>query len=220
MLPDPAAPAPRLRRLTLYTLSGLVLALVLTLFFMGSKRDAPPQSDATCAASAQTLARLKPLARGAVAALSVPQTPRAAIPVSFLRADGHKVSLKEFGGKTVLLNLWATWCAPCRHEMPALDALQVSMGSPVFEVVAVAIDQRNLDKPGAFLDEIGVKTLHRYADPSAKIFADLKIHNRAFGMPTTLLIDPQGCELASLAGPADWASAEAKAFIAAALAPQ
>ena len=83
--------------------------------------------------------------------------------------------------------------------------------------MAVNIDTRNFEKPKAFLDEIKVARLGYYADPSAKIFQDLKAAGRAFGMPTTLLIDANGCELAYLAGPAEWASPEALAFVRAAL---
>jgi len=93
--------------------------------------------------------------------------------------------------------------------MPALDALQAKLGDDKFQVVAVNIDTRNLDKPKAWLDEVGIKRLGYYADPSAKVFQDLKAIGKALGMPTTLLIDAQGCELGTLAGPAEWASDDA-----------
>jgi hypothetical protein len=93
--------------------------------------------------------------------------------------------------------------------MPALDALQARLGSDKFEVVAVNIDTRNLDKPKTWLQEAGITKLGYYADPSAKVFQDLKAIGKAFGMPTTLLVDPQGCELGALAGPAEWASDDA-----------
>ena len=101
--------------------------------------------------------------------------------------------------------------------MPALDALEASLGGPDFTVAAVNVDQRNTERAASFLDEVKVSHLTRYADPSAKIFADLKVAGLAFGMPTTVLLDKQGCVLASLAGPADWASADAKTFVTAAL---
>jgi len=126
------------------------------------------------------------------------------------------VRLADFRGRTVLLNLWATWCVPCRKEMPALDALQAKLGGDRFQVVAVNIDQRNLDKPKAWLEEVGIKRLGYYADPSAKVFQDLKAIGKAVGMPTTLLIDPNGCELGVLAGPAEWASDDAVKLIEAA----
>ena len=117
----------------------------------------------------------------------------------------------------MLLNLWATWCVPCRKEMPALDALQQRLGGPDFEVVAVNIDTRDPDKPKAFLKELGIRKLAYYADPTAKTFQDLKAIGRAFGMPTTLLVDPQGCEIGTIAGPAEWASDDAVKLIQAAL---
>ena len=88
---------------------------------------------------------------------------------------------------------------------------------PPFEIVAVNIDTRDADKPKAWLKEVGVTTLAYYADPSAKVFQDLKIAGKAIGMPTTLLIDGAGCELGNLAGPAEWASDDAVKLISAAM---
>jgi thiol-disulfide isomerase/thioredoxin len=170
-----------------------------------------------CLAAKPLAEQLKPLAKGEVAALQVPKEPGLMRNLFFKDPQGQPVSLEAFRGRTVLINLWATWCAPCRQEMPALDRLQQHFGGADFEVVAINIDTRNLDRPDRFLDEIGVKALRRYADPSATIFQDLKSVGRAFGMPTTLLIDPKGCELATLAGPAEWSSTDALAFIGRAL---
>lgn len=175
------------------------------------------ENTAQCRMAQAKAASLKPLAKGEIAALQVTEKPAPATPLSFQNAKGEPVTLASFKGKTILLNLWATWCAPCRKEMPALDALQGELGGAAFEVVAVNIDTRNFEKPKAFLEEIKVTRLGYYADPSAKIFQDLKAAGRAFGMPTTLLIDANGCELAHLAGPAEWASPEALAFVRAAL---
>jgi thiol-disulfide isomerase/thioredoxin len=152
-----------------------------------------------------------------VAALQIPTEPARLRDLAFKQPDGRDTTLSALRGKTVLVNLWATWCAPCRHEMPALDRLQQKFGGPDFEVVAINIDTRNPEKAKAFLDEVGVKSLAQYADPSAKIFQDLKSVGRAFGMPTTLLLDKDGCELAYLAGPAEWSSPDAFAFIGRAL---
>ena len=101
--------------------------------------------------------------------------------------------------------------------MPALDALQRELGGENFQVVAVNIDTRDPDKPKAWLAETGIKNLAYYADPSAKIFQELKAIGKAFGMPTTLLVDANGCEIAALAGPAEWASPDALALVRAAL---
>ena len=130
---------------------------------------------------------------------------------------GAPKSLADWHGRTVLLNLWATWCVPCRKEMPALDALQDKLGGPDFEVVAVNIDTRDPDKPKTWLHDAGIGHLAYYADPNAKVFQDLKAVGKAIGMPTTLLVDPNGCEIASLAGPAEWASEDAVKLVSAAL---
>ncbi len=172
---------------------------------------------AACKAAQPLAAALKPLAKGEVAALQIPNEPARLVDLSFKMPDGRDTTLSAFRGKAVLVNLWATWCAPCRHEMPALDRLQQKYGGPDFEVVAINIDTRNFEKPKQFLDEVGVKALAQYADPSAKIFQDLKAVGRAFGMPTTILLDKNGCELAYLAGPAEWSSPDAFAFIGKAL---
>jgi hypothetical protein len=101
--------------------------------------------------------------------------------------------------------------------MPALDALQTKLGSDDFQVVAINIDTRNTDKPKQWLKDNGIHTLAYYADHSAAVFQDLKAIGRAFGMPTTVLVDPAGCEVASLAGPAEWAGNDALKFLQAAL---
>lgn len=166
-------------------------------------------ADPVCRPSAELAKRLAPLAHGEVAAINIATEPKRLPDLTFTDAGGAPRKLADFQGRTVLLNLWATWCVPCRKEMPALDALQTKLGDDKFQVVAVNIDTRNPDKPRTFLDEIGVKRLAYFADPSAKVFQELKAAGKALGMPTTLLIDPQGCELGVLAGPAEWASDDA-----------
>jgi thiol-disulfide isomerase/thioredoxin len=173
-------------------------------------------ADASCKPAAELAKRLAPLTHGEVAAVGIASEPKRLPELTFTGADGKPRALADFQGKTVLLNLWATWCVPCRKEMPALDALQARLGSDTFEVVAVNIDTRNLDKPKTWLQEVGITKLGYYADPSAKVFQDLKAIGKAFGMPTTLLVDPQGCELGTLAGPAEWASDDAVKLIEAA----
>src|SRR6266700_3450080 len=173
-------------------------------------------ADASCRPAAELAKRLAPLARGEVAAVGIASEPKRLPELTFTDANGKPRALGDFQGKTVLLNLWATWCVPCRKEMPALDALQARLGGDAFEVVAVNIDTRNLHKPKTWLQEVGITKLGYYADPSAKVFQDLKAIGKAFGMPTTLLVDPQGCELGALAGPAAWASDDAVKLIEAA----
>ena len=126
-----------------------------------------------------------------MAAVNVAKSPLKVPELAFQDAAGKPLTLEHWRGRTVLLNLWATWCVPCRKEMPALDALEQRLGGPGFEVVTINIDTRDPDKPKAWLKEVGVEKLAYYADPAAKTFQDLKAVGRAFGMPTTLLIDPQ-----------------------------
>jgi thiol-disulfide isomerase/thioredoxin len=172
---------------------------------------------AACRETRAVTARVAPFARGEVAAVSVAQDPRPLPHLVFQDASGAEKTLADWRGRTVLLNLWATWCVPCRKEMPALEALQAKLGGDDFQDVAVNIDTRDPQKPRAWLESAGIKRLDYFADPNAKIFQDLKAAGKAFGMPTTVLIAPSGCEIGSLAGPAEWASEDAVKLVEAAL---
>jgi thiol-disulfide isomerase/thioredoxin len=101
--------------------------------------------------------------------------------------------------------------------MPALDELQAKLGGSPFEVISINIDTRDADKPRTWLKEVGIVRLGYYTDASAKVFQDLKLVGRAIGMPTTILVDPVGCEIGTIAGPAEWASEDALALLRAAL---
>jgi thiol-disulfide isomerase/thioredoxin len=169
----------------------------------------------TCSAGTETARRIVPFVHGEVAAISTADEPRGIPALAFKDADGASRTLADWRGRAVLFNLWATWCVPCRKEMPALDALQARLGGPRFDVVAVNIDTRDPAKPKAWLANAGVNQLAYYADPSAKVFQELKLADRAFGMPTTLLVDANGCEVGTLAGPAEWASDDAIKLIGA-----
>jgi thiol-disulfide isomerase/thioredoxin len=170
-----------------------------------------------CRSALDLARRLEPLAHGEVAAVKVADEARKLPELAFRDAAGEPKSLADWRGRTVLLNLWATWCVPCRKEMPALDALQQKLGGPDFEVVTVNIDTRNLEKPKDWLREVGIDHLAYYSDANAKVFQDLKAVGKAIGMPTTLLVDRNGCELASIAGPAEWASDDGVKLVSAAL---
>jgi thiol-disulfide isomerase/thioredoxin len=218
--PDNTASGPfrHRRRLIAGTAVAALLAGLAGVYGIGgSQRNAG--TDPGCQAAADIAKRIAPLARGEVAALTVAEKPFRVPELAFQDADGRPRKLEDWRGRFVLLNLWATWCVPCRKEMPALDALEGKLGGKDFQVVAVNIDTRNLDKPKAWLREVGINRLTYYADPQAKVFQDLKVVGRAFGMPTTLLIDPQGCEIATLAGPAEWSSDDAVKFVQAAKMP-
>lgn len=130
---------------------------------------------------------------------------RATLPdVSFVDGGGGPMRLSDFRGKTILLNVWATWCAPCRKEMPALDRLQAKLGGPGFEVLALSIDRDGAPAVKSFYEELDIKELRIYVDPTAQASSDLA----AIGLPTTLLVDPQGREIGRKVGPAEWDSPE------------
>jgi thiol-disulfide isomerase/thioredoxin len=195
------------------TVAGLgILAAVYGV--VGASRNV---GEPACKAALDVARRVEPFAHGEVAAVRPADEARKLPELAFLDASGQQKSLADWRGRTVLLNLWATWCVPCRKEMPALDGLQARLGGTDFEVVAVNIDTRNLDKPKTWLGEVGVNRLTYYSDPGAKVFQDLKAVGKAIGMPTTLLVDPNGCEIASLSGPAEWASDDGVKLIGAAL---
>jgi thiol-disulfide isomerase/thioredoxin len=202
--------APGGRRIAI--LAGvLALAGAATLYgIMGGVRK---ETDRACAPAQALAARLAPLARGEIAALSIDKEPRRAPDVSFDGPDGARRSLADFRGKAVLLNLWATWCVPCREEMPSLDRLQARFGGPDFEVVAVNIDTARLERRKAFLEEAGVKALDFYSDASADVFQQLRKAGKALGLPTSLIVGPSGCEIGVMAGPADWSSEDAAKLI-------
>ena len=176
--------------------------------------------DPACRAAVDTAKRIAPLAHGEVAALTMASTPLKLPDLAFEDADGKPRKLSEWHGKTVLVNLWATWCVPCRREMPALDTLQTKLQGPNFEVVAINIDTRDPDKPKKFLEDAKLTKLGYFNDQKAKVFQDLKAVGRALGMPTSVLVDGQGCEIATIAGPAEWASDDAVKLIQAAIKPQ
>ena len=154
-----------------------------------------------------------PLSVGEMAAFVFKPTPEPLPKVTFVDATGKERTLDDWKGKVVLLNLWATWCAPCRKEMPGLDRLQGELGSDKFEVVAVSVDRTGTAGAKKFLDQINVGKLAVLADPTARMGTTL----RAIGMPATLLIDPEGREIGRMVGPAEWDTAEGKALIQAAL---
>jgi thiol-disulfide isomerase/thioredoxin len=173
--------------------------------------------DPGCQPTADLARKIAPFANGEVAAVTPAAKPMAIPDLTFKDATGAPKKLSDWRGRTILLNLWATWCVPCRKEMPALDELQTKLGAEDFQVVAINIDTRDLDKPRNWLQEAGIKSLGYFSDEKAKVFQDLKLVGKAFGMPTSILIDKAGCEIGSIAGPAEWASDDAVKLIRAAL---
>jgi thiol-disulfide isomerase/thioredoxin len=173
---------------------------------------------ADCSRSSTVARKIVPLEIGDIAAMTPPAESRPMPALAFEGPDGKPVSLAAFRGRTILLNLWATWCVPCRAEMPALDKLQAQFGDKPFEVVTVNIDTTRLEKVKSFLGEVGVAHLAYYADPKAEIFYTLKQAGRVTGLPTSYLIGSDGCEIGTLAGPANWTSDDALSLIKGAIA--
>lgn len=170
---------------------------------------------AACKTDPEMLAKLKPLAKGEVAAMAIRETPIALPDMSFVSQDGNAMTIADFAGQAMLVNLWATWCAPCRAEMPALAELQSELGDAEFKVLAINIDTGDVAKPKGFLDEIGVTNLGLYRDASMGVFNTLKKEGLAFGLPVTLMVGKDGCMLGAMNGPAEWASEDAKALVGA-----
>jgi thiol-disulfide isomerase/thioredoxin len=217
--PSPARPPnPRWRKLAV---AGVLI--VVAIGFAGTYRSGlfgtHAAGDPTCRGAVALAGKIAPLIHGEVAALTPAAAPLRLPDLAFEDASGAPKKLSDFRGKTVLLNLWATWCVPCRKEMPALDRLQAKLGGANFQVVAVNIDTRDPDKPKAFLNEAKLTQLDYFSDQKAKVFQDLKSIGRALGMPTSVLVDGKGCEIATIAGPAEWDSDDAVKLITAAMQP-
>src|SRR5690606_30661502 len=123
-------------------------------------------------------------------------------------------TLADWRGKVVLLNLWATWCLPCRKEMPALDRLQEALGSEKFEVVALSVDRKGVEASKKFLDDAKVRNLALYVQPGGGATSAVRV----VGLPATILIDTQGREIGRLLGPAEWDSDDAQRLIRSVLA--
>jgi thiol-disulfide isomerase/thioredoxin len=219
-MPDsPPSLPPALRRVPIAIAAVVIGGLVGYAGLQGLGRLKGPAGDPACRAAVDTARRLAPLAHGEVAALTMASAPLKLPDLAFDDADGKPRKLSDWRGKTVLVNLWATWCVPCRREMPALESLQQKLAGPDFEVVAINIDTRDPEKPKSFLKEANLTRLGFFNDQKAKSFQELKAIGRALGMPTSVLVDPEGCEIATIAGPAEWASDDALKLITAATKP-
>ena len=216
---DPSAPeparAPRLRLVRVLVAAGLVLMVGAGAVLYGLGRPGK-EAASMCKASTATVARLDPLVRGEVAAMNLSRAPKPLDRVAFESGDGVPKTLADFHGRTVLLNLWATWCVPCRKEMPALDRLQAGAGGTGFQVVAINVDNGAPDRAKTFLAGLGTAALPFYADPTGKLLPALYQQAAVVGLPTTFLIDGNGCVLGTMAGPADWSSDDARRLVSAA----
>ena len=191
---------------------GVALVALLAAFLYLGEGDS--NGEAKSQAGNRSAASLSAAAQGTVANFTVASNAKIVADVAFMDGHGARKKLSDWRGQVVLLNVWATWCGPCRKEMPALDRLQALTGRDDFEVVALSVDRGKIGLPQGFFEEIGVKELGLYHDGSAKAGSKLGV----FGMPTTLMIGRQGQILGRLVGPAEWDDAQAQALVQAALA--
>lgn len=216
-LPPSPPPPPATRRIAMIAIAGVLGAIAGLAGVYGIGGVMRNAGDPVCRPAVDLARKLSPLMTGEVAAVTAAQTGLRIPDIEFQDAAGAPKKLSDWRGRTVLLNLWATWCVPCRKEMPALDELQARLGSADFEVVAVNIDTRDPDKPRTWLKDAGIDRLAYYHDSKARSFQDLKAAGRALGMPTSVLVDARGCEIGALSGPAEWASDDALKLVAAAI---
>ena len=152
---------------------------------------------------------LKAMRTGEMTSLVIRDEPMPRVDESFRDLYGNKVRLADYAGKVVLVNFWATWCAPCRHEMPAIDRLAGALSGPDFAVIPMSLDRAGVERAQAFLDEILVENLEVMHDRSG----DFRRMAGVPGLPVTLILDRRGREIARLIGDAEWDSPEAQALI-------
>ncbi|MFN4141006.1 TlpA family protein disulfide reductase [Aestuariivirga sp.] len=202
--------------------AGLVVLAAITGYYLfeattrkGGPAEEPPEPAAAApAAPAAGAGVSRELATGTLAAFLVRPDRKALPDVAFADGSGTAVKLSNWKGRVVLINLWATWCAPCRKEMPDLARLQQELGSDQFEVVAISVDRKGAEASSAFLRETGAENLKLYVEPTTRIVSELQ----SAGLPATILVDRRGREIGRLLGPANWAAPEAFALVKAAIA--
>ncbi len=189
-------------------LSILGIAIALLVQFSNGDKSGAIKIANQCPLNEQGAKAISSLKEGDLGALIGTGLGRGYANMKFLQEDRQELSIADFSGKPILVNFWATWCAPCREEMPAIDDLAAKYDKDVFEVVTINLDrgEKGLQKARKFFDEIEIENLKLYADPTYKAFDLLVTNSVALGLPATLLLDKSGCELAILQGPATWDS--------------
>lgn len=197
----------------LIALALVGVAVAITLSFWLS--NAGSSSASGCAPQPSAAAAIDTAAKGELAAIQPTGKGRGYADLAFEDQSGKPVTLKDFAGKTLLVNFWASWCVPCRAEMPALDALAKKLNGPDFMVLPINLDigDGGIAKAKAFLAGAKIENLPLYADPSLKVFDRLKTSAVALGLPASLLLDRKACEVAVLQGPAAWDSADGESVV-------
>jgi thiol-disulfide isomerase/thioredoxin len=200
-------PAPRpwgTKRILSLALAGGLLAGAFGVYVMETRSG--NEAVASCPAAKGLASALDAAAQGEVAAMRPLDAPFDVSTLAFKDGGGKDTSLGAMKGQSLLVNLWATWCAPCRAEMPALDELEREAGDESFAVVPINVDMGDDAKPRGFYAETGLKSLPYFRDETMGVFNDLKRQGVALGLPVTLLVDDEGCARAAMNGPAEWAS--------------
>lgn len=165
-----------------------------------------------CDTAPQRAVQLADLATGDMSEFQPTTLPQDFSSIAFKTGDGEDKTLGDWQGKAVYLNLWATWCGPCRHEMPGINEL-AKTADDKFEVVTLSLDQGESEKPQAFLDEIGADALPLYHDNTNGVFLDLRERGLLQGLPASYVLDSSGCLLGALLGPAEWNTPDALALM-------
>ncbi len=211
-----------MERHKIVVLIGCVAGLLAAVYGIYTLDDSDPKSTRSSSETAQAAkadqSRIpdrvtRELSTGKLTAFVIHKDRKPVPDISFRDGTGIERSIRDWRGRVVLINLWATWCAPCRKEMPELAELQRTMGGDDFEVVAISVDRKGAEASAKFLVEAKAASLNLYIDRSAEVLNPLK----ALGLPATILIDRQGNEVGRLLGPAEWASGDALRLIAAAI---
>jgi len=178
----------------------------------GSSETKLAEAQAACQMSEAQRAALDAAAVGDLAAMRIADKPVPLTEIGFQMPDGTAKQFTDLN-KVLVLNLWATWCGPCREEMPDLANIQKEYGNDNFEVFALNVDRNGGDKPQKFLESINATALNLYLDPANKSFQNFRSKGLVFGLPTTMIVDPKGCVQGVLAGIAHWGSDDAKNLV-------
>lgn len=165
---------------------------------------APPAAAADLSAS--QVETLKAARSGDMKKLVIHKEPRPRLERAFETAKGGSRTIEDFSGKVMLVNFWATWCPPCRKEMPYLDNLRAEMRNDDFDVIAISMDRASVEKIERFYMSADLRNLDIYREPTLRIGTEAGI----LGMPVTIVLDRRGREIARLQGEAKWDSSEAK----------
>ncbi|WP_297506592.1 TlpA disulfide reductase family protein [uncultured Caulobacter sp.] len=181
-------------------LAGVILVGVAAVLYVIASASFKPSGPAD----------LREFKKGTLEKLDVPATPRPAPDTAFTSLDGKSATLADFKGRVVVMNLWATWCAPCKAEMPTLAKLQAAYATQPVTVLPISVD-RDGDLNLVNEEMAANAPLKTWRDPSYKM--SFSLEPKAGGFPTTVIYDKQGRERARLSGPADWSSPEARGLV-------